>query len=114
MSDGSYFLNFSVLIPHKLSVWNTGMIEPAYPEEQSIITFRTGGSQGEVVGPPNTVNSFLLILPNLGVVEFEELFPLVPVEVLDTPLQVDLLLPSFTERHYRGRLRSVYLGRRNA
>ena len=99
MSDGSYFLNFSLLIPYKLSVWNTGMIEAAYPEEQSVITFRTGGSQGEVVGPPNTVNSFLLILPDLGVMEFEELFSLVPGEVLDTPLQVDFLLPSITERH---------------
>ena len=112
MSDGSYLLNLSLLIPYKLSVRNTGVIEPTDPGEQSVITFGAGGSQGEVVGSPNTVNSFLLVLPNLGVVQIEELFSLGLGEVPDTSLQVQLLLPAITEGQTDGgRLRRVYLGR---
>ena len=88
------------------------MIEPTDPGEQSVITFGAGGSQGEVVCPPNTVNSFLLILPNLGVVQIEELFSLSLGEVPDTSLQVQLLLPAITEGQTDGgRGKRVYLGR---
>lgn len=88
------------------------MIEPTDPGEESVITFGAGGSQSEVVGSPNTVNSFLLILPNLGVVQIEELFSLGLGEVPDTSLKVQFLLPAITEGQTdRPRVRRVYLGR---
>ena len=68
VSDGSYFLNFLLLIPHELGEGDTGMVEPTYPEEEAVITFRTGGSQGEVVCPPDAVYSFVLVRTNFRVV----------------------------------------------
>ena len=68
VSDGSYFLNFLLLIPHELSKGDTGVVEPTYPEEEAVITFGTGGSQGEVVCPPDAVYSFVLVRGDFGVV----------------------------------------------
>ena len=74
------------------------MVEPTYLEEQTIVTFRTRRPKGEVVGPPNAVDSFLFILPDLGVVQIKELLPLGRREVPHTPLEEDLLLSSREKR----------------
>ena len=68
VSDGSYFLNFLLLIPNKLTTRHTGMVEPANSEEEAVITFGTGGSQGKVVCPPDPVYSFLLLRADFRVV----------------------------------------------